>query len=77
MPISGAYTLDLYCDCIKCSLNPNLAFNQGYCDRNNLVCGFSQFYGESYSDAAKEARRLGWYISRDRQTVFAPGHKHR
>lgn len=56
--IAANYTINLYCDCKKCS------------EAFRPVEG--EFIAESWSQAAKQARKLGWRISTDRTRCFGP-----
>lgn len=67
--IAATYTADLYCDCEKCKADP-FAYEEWNTDR-----GFSQYTGQSWSECARDARKDGWHISKDRQRAYAPGHK--
>ena len=63
MVVSG-YTLELYCDCYACeNATPVFGTNKPW-----------TYAGETYTECAKEARKEGWYISRDKQKCIAPGH---
>lgn len=67
--ISSGYTMDLYCECSECkSCSWSM---QEYHPR----CGYKQYIGETWAECARQARAAGWYIGRDRQTCYAPGHK--
>jgi hypothetical protein len=59
--IAANYTAHLYCDCKECSLEFNAAQEE--------------FMGNSWSQVAIKARKVGWRISHDRQRCFAPKHK--
>lgn len=44
-------------------------------DGGMCVDGFSEYIGTSWAGCAKEARKDGWRISKDKTRAFAPGHK--
>lgn len=56
--IAAAYCLDVYCDCEECQYRPVKA----------------NYAGKSWTECAKEARKDGWRLSKDRQRAFAPKH---
>lgn len=62
--ISACYSMELYCDCLACQAAP----------RRNYVPD-SEYTGETWGECARQARKDGWYISRDRTTAIKPGHK--
>jgi hypothetical protein len=56
--IAGCYTLDLYCD---------------YEDRAHPSFYFPhQFFGETYGECARQARRSGWTIGPKRSKAICP-----
>lgn len=59
--IAACYSLDLYCE------------NHG---ADPAVHGYAYaphtFTGETWGECAKQARNLGWRISRDRQKCWCP-----
>lgn len=64
MIVSG-YSLELYCDCADCTQYRSPQYSTSY----------PKIYaGETYAECAKEARKDGWYISRDKLKCIAPGH---
>lgn len=63
MAIAASYTMHLYCDCRQCT-------NGKY-----QTPDFGEYIGTSWSGCAKEARKDGWRISKDKTRTFAPGHK--
>lgn len=67
--IAASYTLHLYCDCERCKTDP-FAYMEYRRDR-----GFAEYTGQTWSECAGYARKEGWYISKDRQRAYAPGHK--
>lgn len=67
--ISSGYVVDLYCDCADCAADSHSM--QEY----HPKCGFAQYSGETWAECKRGAKQDGWYISNDRQTCFAPGHK--
>jgi hypothetical protein len=60
--IAACYTADLYCDCEKCQTT--------HWEMEKL-----ELTGNSWSQVARQARRSGWRVSKDRQRCYAPGHK--
>ncbi|EBH8617306.1 hypothetical protein DVH46_26570 [Salmonella enterica subsp. enterica serovar 4,[5],12:i:-] len=63
MAIAASYTMHLYCDCRQCT-------NGKY-----QTPDFGEYIGTSWAGCAKEARKDGWRISKDKTRAFAPGHK--
>ena len=63
MAIAASYTMHLYCDCRQCT------------EGVYPVPDFGEYIGTSWSGCAKEARKDGWRISKDKTRTFAPGHK--
>lgn len=63
MAIAASYTMHLYCDCRQCT------------EGVYPVPDFGEYIGTSWSGCAKEARKDGWRISKDKTRAFAPGHK--
>lgn len=61
--ITSGYTMELICDCAKCKSTNNY---------HNIVRG--EFAGESYTECAKQARKDGWVLSRDKAYCSAPNH---
>lgn len=60
MPFAGGYELHLYC-------------NTEHTDLENYVLNKkNQFYGETFAEAAKSARRHGWTVNRITQNVRCP-----
>lgn len=70
--IVGGYVLDLYCECAECCQNRE---RRGHVITSLDPAGFQQFNGNSKRDAMRNARRVGWRISRHGQAAFAPGHR--
>ena len=56
------YTADFYCDCAICS------------DGNMLDKKQAEIIGHTQADVYRQARKLGWHISKDKQFCYAPGH---
>ncbi len=63
MAIAASYTMHLYCDCLQCT------------DGKYKSPDFGEYIGTSWAGCAKEARKDGWRISKDKTRAFAPGHK--
>ncbi|MVW44810.1 hypothetical protein GP658_20380 [Enterobacteriaceae bacterium TzEc013] len=63
MAIAASYTMHLYCDCCQCT------------EGVYSVPDFGEYIGTSWAGCAKEARKDGWRISKDKTRAFAPGHK--
>jgi hypothetical protein len=63
MAIAASYTMHLYCDCRQCT------------EGVYPVPDFGEYIGTSWSGCAKEDRKDGWRISKDKTRAFAPGHK--
>ncbi len=63
MAIAASYTMHLYCDCRQCT------------EGVYPVPDFGEYIGTSWAGCAKEARKDGWRISKDKTRAFAPGHK--
>jgi hypothetical protein len=61
--IAANYTAHFYCDCENCNCRPFQAPESG------------EYVGNSWSQVAKEARKDGWRISKNRERAYAPGHK--
>lgn len=61
--IAANYTTHLYCDCEECT------------EKQWGSPDVGEYVGESWTECAKEARKHGWRISKDRQRCYAPGHK--
>lgn len=61
--IAASYTMHLYCDCRQCT------------EGVYPVPDFGEYIGTSWAGCAKEARKDGWRISKDKTRAFAPGHK--
>ena len=61
--IAANYTAHFYCDCENCNSGPFQASESG------------EYVGNSWSQVAKEARKDGWRISKNRERAYAPGHK--
>ena len=63
MAISASYTMHLYCDCCQCT-------NGKY-----QTPDFGEYIGTSWAGCAKEARKDGWRISKDKTRLLRPGIK--
>lgn len=73
MAIVACYSMDLYCDSGRHSnyeLNmhclqegPNFEDSHGAHD---------EYMGETYTQCAKAAKKIGWYLSRDRTKALCP-----
>lgn len=61
--VVGGYALDLYCDSEHC---------QNQSPHGWMEQGKAQFNGETWSECAARARKLGWRISRDRMRCLCP-----
>lgn len=62
--IAACYTMELYCDCAYCQSHP----------RQHYVPD-AEYTGETWGECASQARKDGWYISRDRTIAIKKGHK--
>lgn len=57
--IAANYTAVFYCDCEQCKEYPVVM----------------EYIGTSWTGVAKEARKDGWRISKDRTRCYYPNHK--
>jgi hypothetical protein len=47
-----------------------------YCDHQHTeTSSFASFYGQKFSDCAKEARKRGWRIDKKTRTATCPEHR--
>jgi hypothetical protein len=61
--ITACYSMDLYCD-IKTSLFEHDNIQYGSC--------VLQLTGNTFTDCAKQARKLGWKLNRKSRKVLCP-----
>ena len=63
MGIVEGYSADLYCDCDECQNS-----------KSDHKKSFLELSGESKADINRDAKLLGWKITKDRMNCYAPGH---
>lgn len=60
--IAACYTADLYCDIPGCATNR----------RGGHGLTPTQFTGRTWTDCARQAKRDGWLIGKDKNTTVCP-----
>lgn len=62
--VTAGYTLDLICDCSKCRTT-----------QNHYEIATGEYTGDTYSECARQAKKEGWRISKDKIYCSAPNHE--
>ncbi len=57
--IAASYTMNLYCDHVD---HPRIS----------LIDDMGEYVGDRWAQVAREARKDGWWISRDKNTAVCP-----
>lgn len=61
--IAAGYTMNLYCGC-------------DYCKSHTWKSPeFGEYTGRNWSECASDAKKYGWFISKDRTYCLCPAHR--